>query len=59
MNEEINLTDKSSDEVIEEYYKIAIDTKNTIEKYERTPELVDAFLENYSLINDNDDDELE
>ena len=54
MNEEINLMNKSSNEIIDEYYKIALETKNEIEKYERVPELVRAYVENYCQLDEED-----
>lgn len=51
-NEEIDLTNKTADEIIDAYYKIAVDNKSEVEKYERVPEMVEAFVENYSLLDD-------
>lgn len=54
MNEEIDLTNKNTNELIEAYHNIALDTKSEVEKYERVPEMVEAFVENYSLTDDEE-----
>ena len=57
MNKEIDLTNKKSNEIIDEYYKIALDTESEVKKYERVPELIEAFVENYSLVKENNEEE--
>lgn len=52
MEKEISLVGKNDKEIIDAYYEIALETKNEIEKYERVPEMVEAFVENYSQLDD-------
>ena len=54
INEEIDLTNKTANEIIDAYYNISVETRNEVEKYERVPEMVEAFVENYSLVDDEE-----
>lgn len=56
INEEIDLTNKSANEIIDAYYNISVETRNEVEKYERVPEMVEAFVENYSLVDDEENE---
>lgn len=55
INEEIDLTNKSANEIIDAYYNISVETRNEVEKYERVPEMVEAFIENYSFVDDENE----
>lgn len=54
MNEEIDLTNKNTNELIDAYYNIALDNKSEAEKYERVPDMVEAYVENYCLLDDEE-----
>lgn len=56
INEEIDLTNKSANEIIDAYYNISVETRNEVEKYERVPEMVEAFIENYGLVDDEENE---
>lgn len=59
MEKEISLVGKNDKEIIDTYYEIALETKNEIEKYERVPEMVEAFVENYSQLDDDEPSSIE
>lgn len=56
INEEIDLTNKTANEIIDAYYNISVETRNEVEKYERVPEMVEAFIENYGLVDDEENE---
>ena len=56
INEEIDLTNKTANEIIDAYYNISVETRNEVEKYERVPEMVEAFVENYSFVDDEENE---
>ena len=54
-----SLVGKNEKDIIDTYYEIALDTQKEVEKYERVPEMVEAFVENYCQLDDEDPNDIE
>ena len=47
MNEVIDLTKKSDEDIIEGLYKVALDTKKDREEFEKSEELASLYVKKY------------